>query len=145
MLVTFLQVHSKEVSYLLWQNKYPNLNAAYQVKRKLFLWTKHTLNTLPLAKYFVYVAAALSKHFRKCSDGINREDKLQVTKLTDRYFSFKNSFKNAFWIIDRITITLLARIQRKKTMQKWNEFQEIKFHRKHQWSHRSVKSTKLIW
>ena len=41
-LVTFLWVHSnlKEVSYLSWQNTYPNLKTTCHIKLKFFLWTK---------------------------------------------------------------------------------------------------------
>ena len=55
-LATFPRVHSnsKEVSYLSWQNGYPNLS--------FFLWTK-LRESLLLAKYFISLTAALS-HFR---------------------------------------------------------------------------------
>ena len=60
-LVTFLRVHSnsKKVSYLSWQNKYPNLKTASHIKLKYFLWTK-LLENLLHAKYLIYVAAPLS-------------------------------------------------------------------------------------
>ena len=40
-LPTFLGVHSnsKEVSYLSWQNTYPNLKTTCHIKLKFFLWT----------------------------------------------------------------------------------------------------------
>ena len=59
-LTTFLQVHanSKEVSYLSWQNMYPNLKTTCHIKLKLFLWTK-LLVKLFLAKYLISVAAPL--------------------------------------------------------------------------------------
>ena len=41
-LATFLRVHSNsnEVSYLSWQNMYPNLKTTSHIKIKFFLWTK---------------------------------------------------------------------------------------------------------
>ena len=60
-LATFLQVHSnsKEVSYLTWQNSYPNLKATCHFKLKFFLWTK-LLERLLLAKYLISVTATLT-------------------------------------------------------------------------------------
>ena len=59
-LTTFLRVHwnSKEVSYLSWQNTYPNLKTTCLIKLKFFLWTK-LLENLLLAKYLISVAAPL--------------------------------------------------------------------------------------
>ena len=59
-LTTFLRVHSnsKEVSYLSWQNTYPNLKTTCHIKLKCFLWTK-LLENLLLAKYLTPVAAPL--------------------------------------------------------------------------------------
>ena len=53
---TFLRVHSnsEELSYLSWQNMYPNY-----INLKFFLWTK-LLGKLLLAKYLMSVAAPLS-------------------------------------------------------------------------------------
>ena len=47
-LVTFLRVHSnsKEVSYLSWQNTYPNLKTACHIKLKFFFWTQLLENLL---------------------------------------------------------------------------------------------------
>ena len=60
-LETFLRVHSnsKEVSYLSWQNSYPNLKITCHIKLKFFLWTK-LLESLLLAKYLISVAATLN-------------------------------------------------------------------------------------
>ena len=60
-LATFLRVHStsKEVSYLSWQNMYPNLKATCRIMLKFFLWTK-LLESLLLAKYLISVVASLS-------------------------------------------------------------------------------------
>ena len=57
-LVTFLRVHSnsKEVSYLSWQNIYPNLKTIGHIKLKFFWWIK-LLENLLLAKYLISVAA----------------------------------------------------------------------------------------
>ena len=62
-LATFLRVHSnsKEVSYLSWQNTYPNLKTTCHIKLKFFLWTK-VLQNLLLAKYLISVAAPLIDH-----------------------------------------------------------------------------------
>ena len=59
-LTTFLRVHwnSKEVSYLSWQNTYPNLKTTCLIKLRFFLWTK-LLENLLLAKYLISVAAPL--------------------------------------------------------------------------------------
>ena len=60
-LATFLLVHSnlKEVSYLSWQNAYPNQKTACHIKLKIFLYTK-LLENLLLPKYLVSVTAPLS-------------------------------------------------------------------------------------
>ena len=60
-LPTFLRVHSnsKEVSYLSWQNTYPNLKTTCHIKLKFFLWTKLIENLL-LAKYLISVTAPLT-------------------------------------------------------------------------------------
>ena len=58
---TFLLVHlnSKEVSYLSWQNTYPELKTTCHIKLKFFLCTK-LLQNLLIAKYLISVAATLS-------------------------------------------------------------------------------------
>ena len=57
---TFLRVYlnSKEVSYLAWQNRYPNLKTNCHWLPKFFLWTKLQENLL-LPKYLISVAASL--------------------------------------------------------------------------------------
>ena len=59
-LATFLRVHSnsKEVSYLPWQNTYPNLKTTCHIKLKCFLWTKLIENLL-LGKYLISVTPPL--------------------------------------------------------------------------------------
>ena len=59
-LATFLQIrwNSKEVSYVFWQNTYPNLKTTCHIQLKFFLWTK-LLENLLLAKYLISVAAPL--------------------------------------------------------------------------------------
>ena len=59
-LITLLQIHSnsKEVSYLFWQNTYPNLKTTYHIELKCFWWTKFLENLL-LAKYLISVSAPL--------------------------------------------------------------------------------------
>ena len=61
LIATFLWVHSnsKEVSYLTWQNTYPNLKTFGHIKLKLFLWTK-LLENLLFTKYFISVTAPLN-------------------------------------------------------------------------------------
>ena len=61
-LTAFLRVHSnsKEVSYLSWQNMYPNLKATCHVTLKFFLWTE-LLEKILLAKYLKSVAAPLNR------------------------------------------------------------------------------------
>ena len=49
-----------EVSYLYWQNRYPNLKTTCHVKLKFLFWTK-LLESLLLAKYLISVAATLIK------------------------------------------------------------------------------------
>ena len=60
-LMTFPRAHSnsKEVSYLPWQNIYPNLKTTCHIKPRFFLWTKLP-NNLLLAKFLISVIAALS-------------------------------------------------------------------------------------
>ena len=60
----FSRVHSnsKEVSYLSWQNTYPNLKTTGHIKLKFFLRTK-LLENLLLAKYLVSATAPLSNRF----------------------------------------------------------------------------------
>ena len=62
-LATFLRVHSnsEEVSYLSWQNTYPNLKTTSHIKLDFFLWTK-VLENLILAKYLISVDAPLIVH-----------------------------------------------------------------------------------
>ena len=57
----FSRVHSnsKELSYLSWQNTYPNLKTACHIKLKFFFWTK-LLENLLLAKYLISVAGPLT-------------------------------------------------------------------------------------
>ena len=59
-LTTFLRVHSNSevVSYLDWQNTYPNLKTTCHIKLIFFLCTK-LLDNLLLAKYLISVAAPL--------------------------------------------------------------------------------------
>ena len=59
-LATFLRVHSnsKEVSYLSWQNTYPNVRTTCHVNLKFFLWT-NLLENLLLAKSLISVPAVL--------------------------------------------------------------------------------------
>ena len=60
LLATFLQVYSnsKDVSYLSWQNTYPNLKTISHIKLNFFLWTKLLKNVL-LAKDLTSVTAPL--------------------------------------------------------------------------------------
>ena len=57
--------NSEEVSYLSWQNTYPNLKTTSHIKLKFFLWTK-LLENLLLAKYLICIAVTLrrSHHFK---------------------------------------------------------------------------------
>ena len=59
-LTTFLRVHSnsKEVSYLSWQNTYPNSKTICHIKLKFF-WLAKLLENLLLAKYLISVTAPL--------------------------------------------------------------------------------------
>ena len=59
-LVTFLRVYlnSKEISYLPWQNTYPNLKTTCHIKLKFFLRTK-VIENLLLAKYLISVTVPL--------------------------------------------------------------------------------------
>ena len=73
-LATFLSVHSnlEEVSYLSWQNKYPNLKTTCRIKLKFFLWTKLLENPL-LTKYLISVAAPLTlKRLRGPTSGFSK-------------------------------------------------------------------------
>ena len=57
-LATFLwsYLNSEEVSYLFWQNTYPDLKTTCHIKLMFFLWTK-LLENLLLAKSLISVAA----------------------------------------------------------------------------------------
>ena len=48
----------KEISYLSWQNIYPNLKTTCHIKLKIFLWTK-LLENLLIAKYLISVTVPL--------------------------------------------------------------------------------------
>ena len=67
-LATFLRVHSnsKEMFYLYWQNRCPNLKTTCHIKLKPFFWTK-LLESILLQKYLISVAVTLTSkfHFRK--------------------------------------------------------------------------------
>ena len=59
-LATFLRVHSNsKLSFLPWQNKYPNLKTACHIKPIFFLWTKLPKKLL-LAKYLKSAVAVLT-------------------------------------------------------------------------------------
>ena len=79
-LATFLRVHSnsKEVSYLSWQNTYPNLKTTCHIKLKFFLWTK-LLENLLLAKRLISVTAPLRT---KEITHINNECRIIKSKTT---------------------------------------------------------------
>ena len=68
LLATFLPVHSnsKEVFYLSWPNKYPNLKTTCHIKLKFFLRTK-LLENLLYTKYLISVAAPLIQHVSNCN------------------------------------------------------------------------------
>ena len=61
LLVTFPRVHSnlEELSYLSWQNTYPNLKTSCHIELNFFLWTK-CLENLLLAKFLISVEAPLT-------------------------------------------------------------------------------------
>ena len=63
-LSTFHRVHSnsEEVSYLFWENTYPNLKTTRHIKLKFFLWTK-VLENLLLANYLISVATPLKARY----------------------------------------------------------------------------------
>ena len=65
-LVTFHRVYwnSEEVSYLSWQNTYPNLKTTCHIKPKRFLSTKF-LEKLLLAKYLISIAEPLIEHNKR--------------------------------------------------------------------------------
>ena len=109
-LVSYLRVHSnsKEVSYLSWQNIYPNLKTTCHVKLKIFSWTKllewtclllasKELNS-SLAKYLISVTAPLntfvnSSFFKTCKKWSIACAFLRSEKLTGRVklYSTRNS------------------------------------------------------
>ena len=84
-LATFLRVHSnsKEVSYLSWQNTYPNLKTTCHIKLKFFLWTK-LLENLLHAKYLISVAAPLTgsnKFILNISEHISNGKNLKIKPI----------------------------------------------------------------
>ena len=89
-LATFFRVHSnsKEVSYLSWQNKYPNLKTTFYIKLSFFLWAKLVENLL-LAKNVISIAAALRNIdiFGKLVEGLMNEVKVKI--ITTRKQSLK--------------------------------------------------------
>ena len=107
-LVTFLRVHSnsKEVSYLSWQNMYPNLKTLSHIKLKFFLWTK-LLENLVLAKYLIC----------RCTFNVHHKDWLICSGGTDwpgelcYNFSFSNDLTQMVnfptWIQTVILMVLL--------------------------------------
>ena len=61
--------NSRKVSYLSWQNTYPNFESTCHIKLKFFLWTKLIENLL-LAKYPISVSVTLRKSnevFKPCT------------------------------------------------------------------------------
>ena len=60
--MTFHRVHSnsEEVSYIPWQNKYPDLKTTYYKKPEFLLWTK-LLETLLITKSHIPVTAAFER------------------------------------------------------------------------------------
>ena len=90
-LTTFLRVHSnsKEVSYLSWQNTYPNLKTTCHIELKFFLWTKLPENLL-LAKYLKSVNAPCA--FKKSVDGGDGWHFSDI--IFSRFISF--TFRNYF-------------------------------------------------
>ena len=85
-LATFLRVHSnsKEVSYLSWQNTYPNLKTTCHIKLKFFLWTK-LLENLLLAKY-------LTAPLNKSKDAYLKITEYYVSQFLFSFFSDKIFF-----------------------------------------------------
>ena len=98
-LATFLRVHSKSkgVSYLSWQNKYPNLKTACHIGLKFFLWTKLLENVL-LAKYLISVAAALSAGSPKASKLKKSLGTLNGKNAFFKKFPLKHRRKNGSWM-----------------------------------------------
>ena len=88
-ITTFLRVHSnsKEVSYLSWQNTYPNSKTTCHIKLKFFLWTK-LLENLLLAKYLISVATPLNKS----RDAYLRITGYYVSQFLFSFFSDKTFF-----------------------------------------------------
>ena len=80
-LLTFLLVYSnsKEISYLLWQNTYPNLKTTCHIKLTFFLWTKLLENSLFATKYFISILAPLKKNYLAKIDY-----RINYSSLTDR-------------------------------------------------------------
>ena len=70
---TFLHVHSnsKEVSYLSWQNAYPNLKTTCHMKLNFFLWFK-VPEYLHLVKYLISVTVALNCLVVKSTETIQK-------------------------------------------------------------------------
>ena len=64
--MTFLRVHSnsKEVSYLSWQNTYPNLKTTCHVKLTFFSWTKLLQNLTPCK--ISHICHCAFKHKNNC-------------------------------------------------------------------------------
>ena len=109
-LATFLRVHSNsvEVSFLSWQNTYPNLKTAGHIKLKIFLWTKLQENLL-LAKYLISVAAPLTSVKWKISKNHLNSTELKIWLgiflsasnyfLITSYYCFYNNLSKACVLI----------------------------------------------
>ena len=89
----FLRGHSnsRKVSYLSWQNTYPNFESTCHIKLKCFLWTKLKENLL-LMKYLISVAATLI-YFSMVVIGPSILGLLPLGK-----YLFKTKYRNA-WLI----------------------------------------------
>ena len=133
-LAIFLRVHSnsKGVSYLYWQNRYPNLKTTCHIKLKVFLWTK-LLESLPLEKYLISVAATLSIFSKKKKK--KEREKLHHICLSERVQSCNLAeYKHISACLDSFSLVLnndTSAMQGRRIFQpifkllKWHHFRSL--------------------
>ena len=87
-LATFARVYSnsKEVSYLPWRRKYPNLKTTFHLQPKFFLWVKFLKNLL-LAKYLTTVShlACTCAFYRPDNNSKEKPWVLKVFKCNEKH------------------------------------------------------------
>ena len=118
-LATFLRVYSnsKEVSYLCWQNRYPNLKTTCHIKLKYFLWTK-LLESLLLTKYLISVTATLMISYKK-TNGYRRTTTGTTSGQTDTASENSSKTPQRFYYIKIFYIIRFLKFVRSLASRNW--------------------------